>query len=131
MPYATRSCAVIDFFTPIVCYAIQKEYRYNIVSVDASIVCKVKFFDSKVVTNIPGSTMCLGDIHHYYDVVSISIIEVKEKQCNDNDSTIFSIKLFGKNINDMKFYNQLTMIVPNDWNCNLFAIYLCEKAFKS
>ena len=95
MAYPTRLYAVIDFFTPIVCYAIQKEYRYNIVSVDASIVCKVKFFDSKVVTKTPDSTIFLGDINHYYDVVSISIIEVKERQCNDNGSTIFSITLFG------------------------------------
>ena len=42
--------------------------------------------------------MCLGDINHYYDVVSISIVEFKEKEDNDNDSTIFSIKMFGKNI---------------------------------
>ena len=42
--------------------------------------------------------MCLGDINHYYDIVSISIVEVKEKEDNDNDSTIFSIKMFGKNI---------------------------------
>ena len=70
------------------------------------------------------------DINHYY-VVSISIVEVKEKECNDNDSTIFSIKTFGENINEMKLYNQLTMIVPNDWSCNIFAIYLCENVMKN
>ena len=95
MPYATRFFAVIDFFNPIVCHVIQREYRYNMVSVDVGVVCKVKFFDSKVVTKTPDSTICLGDINLYYDVVSISIIEVKERQCNDNGSTIFSIKLFG------------------------------------
>ena len=49
------------------------------VSVDVGVVCKVKVFDSKVVIKIPDSTLCLGDINHYYDVLSISIIEVKEK----------------------------------------------------
>ena len=131
MPYATRSCAVIDFFAPIVCHVIQREYRYNMVPVDAGDVYKVKFFDSKVVTKKPDSTICLGDINHYYDVVSISIVEVKDKKDNDNDSTIFSIKIFGKNTNEMKLYNQLTMIVPNDWTCNLFAIYLCENVMKN
>ena len=38
----------------------------------------------------------LGEINHHYDVVSISIVEVKEKQGNNNDSTIFSIKYLGK-----------------------------------
>ena len=31
----------------------------------------------------------------------------------------------------MKVYNQLTMIVPNVWTCNLFAIYLCENVMKN
>ena len=31
----------------------------------------------------------------------------------------------------MKLYNQLTIIVPNDWSCNLFAIYLCENVIKN
>ena len=53
MPYATRSCAVIDFFAPIVCHVIQREYRYNMVPVDAGDVYKVNFFDSKVVTKKP------------------------------------------------------------------------------
>ena len=30
----------------------------------------------------------------------------------------------------MKLYKQLTTIVPNDWNINLFAIYLCEVVMK-
>ena len=83
------------------------------VSIDAGDVYKV-FFYSKVVKKKPNSKICLGDINQYYDVVSISIVEVKEKQGNDHDSTICSIKIFGKNINEMKLYNQLTMIVPND-----------------
>ena len=74
MPYATRSCAVIDFFAPIVCHVIQREYRYNMVYVDVGVVCKVNSFDSKVVTKIPDSTICLVGIYHYYDVVSISIV---------------------------------------------------------
>ena len=93
MPYATRTCAVIDFFASIVCDVIQREYRYNMVSIDAGDVYKVNFFDSKVVKKKPDSTICLGDINHYYDVVSISIVEVKERKGNDNDSTIFSIKI--------------------------------------
>ena len=101
------------------------------VSVDIGDVYKVKCFDSKVVTKKPDSTICLGDINHYYDVVSISIVEVKDKKDNDNESTIFSIKIFGKNTNEIKLYNQLTMIVPNDWSCNLFAIYLCENVMKN
>ena len=101
------------------------------VSIDAGDVYKVNFFDSKVVKKKPDSTIFLWNINHYYDVVSISIVEVKEKKGNDNDSTIFSIKIFGKNINEMKLYNQLTMIVPNDWSCNLFTIYLCENAMKN
>ena len=131
MSYVTRLCAVIDFFAPIVYHVIQRKYRYNMVSIDAGDVYKVKFFCSKVVKKKPDSTICLGDINHYYDVVSIIIVEVKEKQGNDNDSTIFSIKIFGKNINEMKLYNQLTMIVPNDWTCNLFAIHLCENLMKN
>ena len=43
---------------------------------------------------------------------------------------IFSIKLFGKDGNDVKLYKQLTTIVPNDWNINLFALYLCEVVMK-
>ena len=114
MPYTTRSCPVIDFFTPIVCHVIQRECRYNMVYVDVGVVCKINFFDSKVVTKILDSTTCLGGINHYYDDISIIIVEVKEKQYNDNHSMIFSIKLFRKNINEMKLYNQLTMIVPNN-----------------
>ena len=38
--------------------------------------------------------------------------------------------MFGKDGNDVKLYKQLTTIVPNDWNINLFAIYLCEVVMK-
>ena len=114
MPYATRSCAVIDFFTPIVCHVIQREFRYNMVSVDVGVVCKVKFFDPKVVTKSPDSTICLRETYHYYDVVSISIVELKDKQSSDNESIFLSIKIFGKCLNEMKLYNKLTMIVPSD-----------------
>ena len=31
----------------------------------------------------------------------------------------------------MKLYSQLTMIVYNDWTCNVFAIYLCENVMKN
>ena len=67
---------------------IQRGYRYNMVSVDVGVMCKVNCFDSKVVTKITDSTIYLGDSNHHYDVVSISIVVVKEKQCNDNDSMI-------------------------------------------
>ena len=76
MPYATRSCAVIYFFAPIVYHVIQREYRYKMVSVDVGVVCNFNFFDSKVVTKIPDSTIYLGDTNPYYDIVSISIVEV-------------------------------------------------------
>ena len=92
MPYATRSCAVIDFFTPIVRHVIQREFRYNMVSVDVGVVCKVKFFDPKVVTKSPGSTIFLGETYHYYDFVSISIVELKDKQSSDNESIFYRLK---------------------------------------
>ena len=53
-------------------------------------------------------------ISHYYDVVSIRIIEFIDEQGNDNNPLIFAIKLFGKDSNDMKLYKQLTTIVSND-----------------
>ena len=66
------------------------------VSVDVGVLCKINFFDSKVVTKILDSTICLEEINHYYDVISIIFVEVTEKQCNDNESMIFSITLFRK-----------------------------------
>ena len=71
-----------------------------------------------------------GEVSHYYDVVSISVVDFVDKQRNDNDPLICSIKLFGKDCNAIKLYKQLTTIVPNDWNWNLFAIYLCEVVMK-
>ena len=42
----------------------------------------------------------------------------------------YSIKLFGKDDNDVKLYEELTTIVPHDWNSNLFALYMCEAVMK-
>ena len=69
-------------------------------------------------------------MNHYFHVVSISVVEFIDRHRNDNHALVFSIKLFGKNCNDMKLYKQLTTIVPNDWTINLFAIYLCEVVIK-
>ena len=41
---------------------------------------------------------------HYYDVVLISVVEFIDKQRNDNDTMIFSIKLFGKDDNDINLF---------------------------
>ena len=130
MPYPTRSCAVINFYTSVIYYVIQREYRNNMVSVDVDVGCRVKFFDSKVVTKKPEPSLCMEKVSHYYDAVSISVVVFIDKQRNDNDSLIFSSKLFGKDGNDMKLYKQLTTILSNDWNCNFFAIYLCEVVMK-
>ena len=100
------------------------------IAVDVDTGSRVNFFDSKVVTKKPESSLCLGKVNHYFDVISISVVEFIDKHRNENDQLIFSIKLFDKDINDMKLYNQLTAIVPNDWNMNLFAIYLCEVVMK-
>ena len=45
-----------------------------------------------------------GEVSHYYDAVSISGVEFIDKHSNENDPLIFSIKLIGKDSNDMKFY---------------------------
>ena len=84
------------------------------ISVDVNTDCRVKLFDSKVVTKKPQSLKCMGKVSHYYDVVSIIIIEFIDKQRNDNGSLIFSIKLFGKDGNDMKLYKQLTTVLLHD-----------------
>ena len=65
------------------------------VSVDVGVVCKAKFFDPKVVSKLPDSTICLGEINHYYDVVSISVVELKDKQCSDNESIFYRLKYLG------------------------------------
>ena len=75
---------------------------------------RVKFFDTEVVIKKPESSLCLGKVNHYFDVVSISVVEFIDKHRNENDPWIFSIKLFGKDDNDMKLNKQLTTIVPND-----------------
>ena len=130
MPYPTRSCAVIDFYTSVVCHVIQREYRNNMIKIDVDAGSREIFFDTKVVTKKPESSLCLGKVNHYFDVVSISVVEFIDKHRNDNQPLVFSIKLVGKDGNDMKSYKQLTTIVPNDWNVNLFAIYLCEVVMK-
>ena len=79
MSYATRYCAVNDFFTPIVCHVLQMGCCYNMVSDDVAVGYTVKFFDSKVVTKKPDSIVCMEKINHYYDAVSISIVEVIDK----------------------------------------------------
>ena len=114
MSYSTISCAIIDFYTSIICHVLQREYHDNMDYNDVDAGCRVKFFDSKVVTKKPESSLRLGNVSHYYDVVSISVVKFIDKQCNNNDSLIFSIKLFGKDGNDLKLYKQLTTIVPND-----------------
>ena len=89
-----------------------------------------KFFDSKVDTQKSDSIWCMGKGGHYYNVYSISGVVFVDKQRNDNNIIIFSIKLFGKDNNDGKLFKQLTTIVPHDWNYNLFALYLCEVVMK-
>ena len=100
------------------------------IAVDVDTGSRVNCFDSKVVIKKPESSLCLGKVNHYFDIVSVSVVEFIDKHRNENDPLIFSIKLFGKDGNDMKLYKQLTTIVPNDWNINLFAIYLCEVVMK-
>ena len=130
MPYPTRSCAVIEFYASVVCHVIQREYRNNMIAVDVDAGHRVKFFDSKVVITKHKSSLYLGKVNHFYDVVSISVVKLTDNYFNENDPMIFSIKLFGKDGNDVKLYKQLTTIVPNDWNINLFALYLCEVVMK-
>ena len=93
-------------------------------------VTELIVFDSKVVIKKPESSLCLGKVNHYFDVVSISVVEFIDKHRNEKDILTFSIKLFGKDSNDMKLYKKLTTIVPNDWNINSFAIYLYEVVMK-
>ena len=100
------------------------------IAVDVDAGSRFKFFDTKVFTKKTESSLCLGKVNHYFDVVSISVVEFIDKHRNENDPLIFSIKLFGKDGNDMKLYKQLTTIVSNDWNINCFAIYLCEVVMK-
>ena len=46
-------------------------------------------------------------MNHYFDVVLISVVEFIDKHRNENNPLIFSIKLFGKDGNDMNLYKQL------------------------
>ena len=74
----------------------------------------VNFFDSKVVTKKTWIFIMSGESESLFDVVSMSVVEFIDKHRNENDPWIFSIKLFGKDDNDMKLNKQLTTIVPND-----------------
>ena len=56
---------------------------------------RVKFYDSKVCTKKPDPAFYMKKFSHYYDVVSISVVEFIDKQPNDNKMMKFSIKLFG------------------------------------
>ena len=100
------------------------------VSDDIDAGSKVKISDFKVCTTKPDSTLCMGEISHYYAVISISVVEFTDKQRNGYEMMIFSITLFGKHDNDIKVFKKLTTIVPHDWNSNLFALVLCEVVMK-
>ena len=84
------------------------------VSDDIDIGSKFKFFDFKVDTKKPDSVLCIGNFSHYYDVLSISVVEFIDKQPNDNNTMTFSIIFFGKDDNDVKLFKQLTTKVPYD-----------------
>ena len=130
IPYPMCSWAVIDFYTPIICYVIQREYRNDMVSDDVDAGFKITWSDSKVRTTKPESVLCMVTVGHYYDVLSISSVEFIDKQCIDNETMILSIKLFEKDDNDVKLFKEVTTIVPHDWNSNLFALYMCEAVMK-
>ena len=83
---------------------ILRECCNNMISDDVDASCKVKFFDSIVYTKNHNSTLYMGNVSHYYDVLSISVVEFIDKQRNDNDTMIFSIKLFGKDDNDINLF---------------------------
>lgn len=98
---------------------------------DVNASSKGNFFDSKIDTKTYNSLLlCMGKVGHYYDVVSISIVEYIDKQRNDIDTIIFSIKLFGKDDNYVKLFKQLTTKVPHDWNSSLVVLFLCEVIMK-
>ena len=95
MPYPVRSCANIDYITPIICHVIQRKNRNNMVSDDVDASSKIKFFDSKVCTTKPDSTLCMVKVSNYYDIVSIIVVEFIDIQRNDNETIFLSIELFG------------------------------------
>ena len=41
-------------------------------------------FETEVVTKKSESSLCLGKVNHYFDVVSISVVEFIDKHRNDN-----------------------------------------------
>ena len=76
MPYSTRSCAVTDFYTQIICHVIRREYCNNMVSDDVDTSSKVKCFDSKVDTKQLDSALCMGKVRQYYNVVSTVLLSL-------------------------------------------------------
>ena len=91
MPYSTKSCAVIGFYTPIIYHVIQRKCRDNMLSDDVDAGSKVKFFDSKVDTKKPDSALYMGKVSHYYDIFSISVVLFIDEQRNNNDTMILII----------------------------------------
>ena len=51
-----------------------------------------------------------GESKSFFDVVSISVVEFIDKHRNENDPLTFSIKLFGKDGNDMKLYGIIRLL---------------------
>ena len=105
MPYSTRSCAVIDFYPPIIYHVIQREGCNNMLSDDVDAGSKVKFFDSKVDTKKPDSALCMGKVSNYYDIFSISVVLFIDEQRNDNDTMILSIIFLEKMIMMSNYLN--------------------------
>ena len=100
------------------------------VSDDIDICTKVSFYDGKVCTKPPNSALYMGKVSHYYDVDSIILVEIIDKQRNHNKMMKFSIELFRKNGNDVKSLKYLITIVSHDRCSNLFALNLCEDVIK-
>ena len=50
MPYPTRSCAVIEFHTSVVCHVIQREYWNNMIAVDVVAGSRVNFSNPKLLS---------------------------------------------------------------------------------
>ena len=94
------------------------------------LVTRLIFSVPKFFTKKPDSILCMEKVGHYDDVVSINVVEFIDKQRHDNDTMKLSIKMFGKDDNNIKLLKQLTTIVPHDCNCNMFAIHLFEKVAK-
>ena len=63
---------------------------------DVDVGSKVTFFYAKVCTTKPNSTLCMGKVSHYYDVVSISIVDFIDMQRNKNETIINQLHYLGK-----------------------------------